>query len=53
MPTTIKLCDSCADAVAVRDRLADVKAAADHMAKEAAVDALLTALSGPADQANA
>ena len=50
-PTTIKLCDSCAEAVGVRDRLADIKSAPDHDAKTAAVDALLSALDGPGDQA--
>ena len=43
-PTTIRLCMPCAEKVDVRRHLEQIKGAADHAAKEAAVAGFLSAV---------
>lgn len=43
-PTTIRLCMPCAEKVDVSSHLEQIKGAADHAAKEAAVASFLTAI---------
>ena len=48
-PTTIKLCDACAESINAESYIAAIKGAADHDAKNKAVVAFLAAVAPPAD----
>lgn len=43
-PTTVRLCDPCAQKVDAREHLAAIKGAPDHSAKTAAIDRFLKAV---------